>query len=209
MDAVATRIADTTPEFAPDDPGQRADFLRAHALAGLLDGTGGAGGGRLGPPELIAVVDATAPQPDGTPTVDWGLPVELPTAVLRDLWPTATIRPVVVAGGIVVHAPGAVNLGRTTRLANRAQRRALRALYPTRALPDCSVAFEYCDIHHVIWWESPYDGATDLDNLLPTCSRHHHAIHDRGWQLKLAPDRALTITYPDRTTTTVRPPRRT
>jgi hypothetical protein len=114
----------------------------------------------------------------------------------------------VVAGGIVVHAPGQLNLGRATRLANRAQRRALRAMYPTCGLPDCQVRFDHCDIHHVIWWEPPHLGPTDLDNLLPTCSRHHHAIHDRGWHLKLTPDRTLTITYPDGTSETTRPPMR-
>jgi hypothetical protein len=44
---------------------------------------------------------------------------------------------------------------------------------------------------------------------LPTCSRHHHAIHDCGWHLKLTPDRTLTITYPDGTSETTRPPMRT
>jgi hypothetical protein len=205
LDAVASRFAETTPDLAPDDPLERADFLRAHAVAALLAG----GGGRVGPPEFIAVVDATAPQPDGTPSVDWGLPVELPIQVLRRLWPTAVVHPVVVAGGIVVHAPGQLNMGRTTRLATPAQRRVLRAMYGTCGLPDCTVPFDLCDVHHVIWWEPPHRGPTDLDNLLPTCSRHHHAIHDRGWKLKLTPDRELTVTYPDGTTVTTPPPMRT
>ena len=49
---------------------------------------------------------------------------------------------------------------------------------------------------------------TDLDNLLPLCTRHHHDVHDGGWQLKLTPDRHLTITYPDGTTNHTGPPRR-
>jgi hypothetical protein len=119
------------------------------------------------------------------------------------------VHPVVVAGGVVVHAVGELNLGRTTRLANRTQRRVLRALYPTCALPSCSVRFDHCDIHHVIWWESPERGRTDLENLLPVCDRHHHAVHERGWQLKLTPDRELAVTYPDGRTETTRPPMRT
>jgi hypothetical protein len=115
----------------------------------------------------------------------------------------------VLAGGIVVHAPGQLNMGRTTRLATPAQRRVLRAMYGTCGLPDCTVPFDQCDVHHVIWWEPPHRGPTDLDNLLPTCSRHHHAIHDRGWKLKLTPDRELTVTYPDGTTVTTPPPMRT
>jgi hypothetical protein len=222
FDAVGARFAETVPELAPDDPGQRADFLRAHALAGLLGvtATGTAGddpsgaearrrAGRAGAPEVIVVVDATAPDADGSPAIDWGLPVELPAAVLRRLWPPAVVHPVVVAGGVVVHAVGELNLGRTTRLANRAQRRVLRALYPTCALPSCSVRFDHCDIHHVIWWESPERGRTDPENLLPVCDRHHHAVHERGWQLKLTPDRELAVTYPDGRTGTTRPPMRT
>ena len=77
----------------------------------------------------MPVLDTTDPQPDGSPTVDWGLPVELPAEVLRRLFDTADVHPIVVRGGVVLHAPGRLDLGRTTRVANRAQRRALRALY--------------------------------------------------------------------------------
>ena len=86
------------------------------------------------------------------------------------------------------------------------QRRALRALYPTCAIPGCDPRYELCKLHHVIWWE--HGGCTDLDNLLPLCVRHHHAVHDQGWHLKLTPDRQLTITYPDTTTHTDHPTRR-
>ena len=55
--------------------------------------------------------------------------------------------------------------------------------------------FSRTKMHHVWWWE--HGGPTDLDNLLPTCSRHHHAVHDHGWKLKLLPDRTLEITLPD------------
>ena len=34
------------------------------------------------------------------------------------------------------------------------------------------------------------------------------AVHTGGWQLHLADDRTLTITYPDQTTMTTGPPRR-
>mgnify|MGYP000943011562 CR=1 FL=1 len=74
---------------------------------------------------------------------------------------------------------------------------ALNALYPTCAVPGCSVPFARCKLHHVTAWED--GGPTDLDNLLPVCVRHHHAIHDRGWQLHLTADRVLTIAAPDKT----------
>ena len=199
-----TLYRETVPADAPDDPAERQSFLRAKALVALTEGRGTRGAGA----EVIVVIDATAPDPTGHPTVDWGLPVELPRAMVEQLSadPTTRITGIVVRHGIVLHAPGALKLGRTTRLANRAQRRVLRGLYPTCALPGCDTRFELCHIHHVTWWE--HGGTTDLDNLLPVCHRHHHHIHDQGVQLKLTPDRTLTTTYPNGTTHTTNPPQR-
>jgi hypothetical protein len=140
------------------------------------------------------------------PVVDWGLPVELPPSVLTDLYPRATITTVVLCRGAVLHAPGRLDLGRTTRLANRAQRRVLRAMYPSCAIPDCPVRFDHCKIHHVVWWR--HGGSTDLHNLLPICVKHHTAVHDRGWTLQLQPDRTLTVTPPDGNPMTTGPPAR-
>ena len=206
---VAALFADKTPDDCPFHPLERQAFLRAHALAALTEGHGT----RSAVPEIVAVLDVTDPQPDGSPTVDWGLPVELPAEVLRRLFDTADTHPIIVRGGVVLHAPGRLDLGRTTRVANRAQRRALRALYATCAIPGCDTRYDLCHLHHIIWWE--HGGPTDLANLLPLCVRHHHAVHDHGWHLILAADRSLTITYPDGTQgdhrhpdTTPRPPAR-
>ena len=75
-------------------------------------------------------------------------------------------------------------------LATRAQRRALRAMYRSCAHPSCTVPFDSCRIHHVIYWEG--GGSSDLDNLLPLCERHHHLVHEGGWTLQLFPDRRTT-----------------
>ena len=87
--------------------------------------------------------------------------------------------------------------GRTIRHANRQQRRALRAMYRTCGLGDCDVAFDRCEIHHIIPWEM--GGLTDLENMIPLCSRHHHVVHEGGWTLELATDRTLTVRQPDGT----------
>ncbi len=167
------------------------------------------GPSRLGRPEIVVVVDARQQTLDtnrGSPVVDWGLPIELPPRALEDLFQRADAHPVIVHNGVVLHAPGEMNLGRTTRLASRAQRRALRALYPTCAVPGCCVAFEFTKPHHVHYWE--HGGPTDLHNLVPVCSKHHHAIHEGGWTLTLQPNRHLTITLPDGTILTTGPPLR-
>ena len=193
---------DTQPDGCPSDLLDKQAFLRATALLAILDG----GGARLGRPEIVVVVDHTNPQPDGRPTVDWGLPVELPQRVLDDLFHTAVVSTVVVRNGVIIDAPGELNLGRSTRLANRAQRRALGAIYTTCAIPGCRVRYSRTKLHHVIWWR--HLGRTDLDNLLPVCEQHHHNIHHDGWRLTLTPDRQLTIEFPDGTIMTTGPPTR-
>ena len=120
-----------------------------------------------------------------------GLPgVELPIETVRRMTCLADIVPIVLNGDGVV-----VKLGRTVRLANRAQRRALRAMHETCAVPDCAVAFRHCQPHHVSWFRR--GGNTDLDNLVPLCSRHHHAVHEGGWTLHLEPTtRRVTVRLP-------------
>ncbi len=194
---VAARFAEATPEGAPSDPVERNAFLAALALYGLVER--GAGGGEQargsGRPEVTVVVDTRVHDESGGPVVDWGLPVELPIEVLLELAETGDVAAVVVRNGVVIHAPGVVDLGRTTRLANGAQRRVLRGLYPRCAIPDCPVRFDHCKVHHVVWWR--HGGRTDLDNLLPVCFRHHQVIHHRGWVVELAADRTLIVTLPD------------
>ena len=194
---------DAVPADCPTDPLEKQGFLRAHAMLNLIEGHGI----RLGRPEVVVVVDTTTPDPaTGAPTVDWGLPVEIPHQVLLDLFEGADVHTIVVRNGVVIYAPGEVELGRTTRLANRAQRRALRAMYATCAIPGCAARFDICKIHHVKWWR--HGGRTDLNNLLPICVRHHNAVHQGRCELDLGSDRRLTITYPDHTTMTTGPPQR-
>jgi Domain of unknown function (DUF222) len=116
----------------------------------------------------------------------------LPPSTVRRLCCEAAILPVVLNGEGEV-----LDLGHSQRLANREQRRALRAMYRTCGYPNCDVTFDRCEIHHVHWWELA--GPTNLDNLLPLCSRHHHLVHEGGWMLRIAPDRVITLTRPDGT----------
>jgi hypothetical protein len=199
---VATLFADHEPADAPADPGEKQDYLRALALVALTEARGGV----TARPEIVVVVDTTKTDADGGPSVDWGLPVDLPVDVLIRWFAAADTHTVVLCNGAVIHAPGRLDLGRSTRVANRAQRRALRAQYPTCALPGCEVRFDHCKIHHVHWWR--HGGLTDLANLLPVCVRHHHNIHDDGWIVSITTDRQLTVDLPDGTRLTTGPPNR-
>lgn len=202
--AVRALFAEATPDTAPADPLLKQRHLQALALAKLLSGEGGVMSS--GRPEIVVVVHADADAGAGAPVVDWGLPVEIPAAVLAELSGVADVHAVVVRNGVVLHAPGNLDLGRTTRLANRAQRRALRAMYGGCCVPGCDVRFDHCKIHHLVWWR--HGGRTDLVNLVPVCSKHHVAIHDRGWVISLGQNRELTLTLPDGTVHNTGPPGR-
>ncbi len=87
-----------------------------------------------------------------------------------------------------------INVGRKYRTATSSQWTALRAVYSTCAWKDCDRPLSWCQLHHITEWRN--GGATDLDNLVPLCSTHHHRVHEGQWSTKLAPDRTLEIFKP-------------
>ena len=186
----------TASMFASDrDPsdGDQSDEWRSFGVG--LGAMLGSGAKRFGKPEITLVIDTANLGSDGKPTVDWGIPVTIPWDRIKRLRHAARIRPVVIHEGNVIDADGELNLGRTTRLANRAQRRALHAVYATCAVPGCNVSFNHTKPHHVHWWR--HGGPTDFANLLPLCSQHHHCAHEGGWLFTLGPNHELTIELPD------------
>jgi hypothetical protein len=186
------------PDDMPDDPSERNDHLNALALLSLSEGKG-----TSGLPDVTVLIDEKTLL-DGRrhehSIVDAGLGrFGLPIETIRRWACLGTVTPVVVgADGVRLF------LGRETRLANRAQRRALRVLYRTCAL--CEVPFEHTQAHHVSWY-GLQQGLTDIDNLVPLCSKDHHLVHEGGWQLILEPDRTLTVIRPGGHITTHGPPR--
>lgn len=177
---------------AGGDEGRSIDrhTLAAHALANLV------GGGhqriRPGEPEIIALIDAASLcDPDHEPAVSelWNGTPMLPDTIRRWCCQGKVIPIVTDQHG------NPFDMGRQIRVANRAQRRALRAIYRCCAFDGCDTAFDQCEVHHVVPWEM--GGPTDLINLLPLCARHHHMVHEGGWRLELDPHRTLRIWRPD------------
>ena len=70
---------------------------------------------------------------------------------------------------------GAVNLYRTTRLANQKQRDLTAMVSPVCAFPGCRHGAYACQTHHVTPWQ--HGGETNLDNLAPLC-RYHNRVND-------------------------------
>ncbi len=98
-----------------------------------------------------------------------------------------------------------LNMGRTIRLANRAQRRALHLRDGHCMFPGCSVPPEGCIAHHLTWWD--HDGPTDLHNLCLLCRYHHRLVHGGGFTITRDPDGTITTRRTDGLpfTTTLRP----
>jgi hypothetical protein len=98
-------------------------------------------------------------------------------------------------GRVVLGTDGEIlDLGRTTRTPSAAQRRALVVRDRGCAWPGCDRPPEWCDAHHIVWWED--DGPTDLDNLALLCRRHHVLCHEGGWTMFRAFDSSIEVKAP-------------
>ncbi len=190
--SVALDAAVAAERAKPELEERTLEQLRADAFVDLVAGNGG---GQRRPPGIAVLVDletlrgglhdrSVCETADGH---------DLPPAAVRRMACDAELIPVVLDGKGVT-----LDVGRAQRMATPAQRVALRAMYRSCAHPHCTVRFADCEIHHVIEWHP--DGRTDLANLLPLCSQHHHLVHEGGWALTLHPDRTVHLRRPDGTT---------
>ena len=105
----------------------------------------------------------------------------LPAATL----PVFLCDPTVYAA--VVDSLGlAVDMGRATRVATTAQRRALALRDGGCTFPGCDARIAWTDAHHVRPWGRL--GESDLANFALVCRRHHGVAHRRGWSVVLGAD---------------------
>jgi hypothetical protein len=72
--------------------------------------------------------------------------------------------------------------------------------------PGCDRPSTWCEGHHIQWVTD--NGPTELANLVLLCTRHHHRLHQPGWQAKLLPDATFEVTAPDGIVRCTSPPRR-
>jgi len=85
-----------------------------------------------------------------------------------------------------------IDVGRAKRVPSSPVRRALEARDGGCRWPHCERPPKWSAAHHLVHWTR--GGATDLDNLILQCHRHHSLVHEGGWQLVRADDgRLLTI----------------
>ena len=137
------------------------DHARALALIDLITGRLGA----LARPSITLVYDTAT----GRAETERGTPVD--RRAFDRLSCDASIQAVVFGDDGVP-----LRVGRASRTATRAQWAALTALYVTCGWGDCERPVNWCQAHHIDFWE--HGGSTDIDNLVPLCSRHHHFVHE-------------------------------
>ncbi|MFD2757615.1 HNH endonuclease [Gulosibacter faecalis] len=77
-----------------------------------------------------------------------------------------------------------LDLGRASRLATPAQRKAL--IERDGGCAFCGLEPSMCEVHHVRYWTRDA-GPTDLSNLILLCTTCHHRIHDDEWQIRIVP----------------------
>lgn len=191
---VHTAIDRTVSALAAKTEGRtkQDEALAADAFVELLAGASPTG--RSGPPEILVVVDEQTlrhgPHEDSIRQTANGNSV--PPETIERLACDATLRRVVLDGRGVP-----IDVGRRYRTATDAQWAAIKAIHSDCAWDGCDRPITWCQLHHIHEWER--GGSTDLENLIPLCSRHHHQVHEGQWKVCLRPDRSLAIHQPDGT----------
>ncbi len=79
-----------------------------------------------------------------------------------------------------------LDLGRTSRLFSRAQRKALRIRDQGCRAEGCGIPAAWTEAHHKDPWAG--GGATDLANGICLCSFHHHRAHDDAYTTEYLPN---------------------
>ncbi|GAA1507005.1 hypothetical protein GCM10009788_08650 [Nocardioides humi] len=72
-----------------------------------------------------------------------------------------------------------LDLGRSARLFQPAQRAAIRLRDHTCRGEGCTIPARWCHLHHEDPWSN--GGSTDLDHAVTLCAHHHQRIHDHHY----------------------------
>lgn len=115
----------------------------------------------------------------GTATLPDGAPIS--AGAVRRMACTAGIIPAVLGGKSQV-----LDLGRSRRLFNPAQRLALSLRDRSCRAEGCDIPARWCEAHHRRPWSE--GGRTDLRDGELLCTHHHHRIHDPAYHHERLPD---------------------
>ena len=192
-----TDDVDGEPERSPAE--RRADAL-VDVLRFFLDHQQTRRGGRHRP-HLNVFLDYEDLVGDPKPTGWLFDGTVLDSATIRRLACDAGVHRVVTEGRSSI-----LDYGTTTRTIPANLFNALVARDQYCRFGDCDRPPQWCEAHHVEHWE--HGGPTELGNLVLSCSRHHHLVHQPGWHAKLLPDGTYEVTGPSGQVIESRPPGR-
>jgi hypothetical protein len=123
----------------------------------------------------------------GAPAADIELSLPISSRAVERLACDCSIARVLLDSDSMV-----IDVGRSKRVVSEPARRALVARDGSCRWPGCDRPASWAAAHHVVHWI--HGGATDLDNLVLLCRRHHWMVHEGDWQLVRGDDgRMLTI----------------
>ena len=105
-----------------------------------------------------------------------GTDTEITATQARRLACTAGIIPAVLDGTGQV-----LDLGRTQRIFNAPQRKALRLKHPHCQTEGCDIPATWCEAHHRQPWSR--GGRTDHRDGMLLCNWHHHRAHDPTYEM--------------------------
>jgi hypothetical protein len=111
----------------------------------------------------------------------------------QDAAPTAANRVAALAALMFDGPRIPLAVGRTSRTATVAQRRALAARDGGCIIPGCAVPAESCKSHHVQDWAA--GGPSDIDNLVLLCWAHHRQVDLSMWTIAPA-EPGTTVAQP-------------
>lgn len=191
-----TKDVDGEPERTPAT--RRADAL-ADICRFFLDHQQSRKGGRHRPhlnvmldyDDLVRQATERRANRPGTAGGGWLLDgTVLDAATVQRLACDAGVHRVVTRGGSTI-----LDYGRTVRTAPANLFAALAARDGHCRFPGCDRPPEWCEAHHLHHWAA--GGDTKLEEMVLGCSRHHHLLHQPGWDGKLLPDGTFVVTTPD------------
>jgi hypothetical protein len=87
-----------------------------------------------------------------------------------------------------------LDVGRSRRTIPPSLRRALIVRDGGCAFPSCNRPPGWCDAHHLVHWAD--GGATSIGNTVLLCDRHHHVLHEPGWNAVVEGE-AVRVFRPD------------
>jgi hypothetical protein len=111
----------------------------------------------------------------------------IPATEVRRLLCQAQIIPAILGTDSEV-----LDLGMSTRLFTKAQRRALLLKHQVCQAEGCDIPAAWCEIHHLQPWSR--GGATDIGNAAALCRHHHRSIHSGDWLHTRLPDGTIRFT---------------